>query len=127
MGEGRAALQIPEHVVPGIADLAGEEADGIDLGLVQERHTAERANRAGVRSLQIGPVALSLHAEHPVGCLPTIADLTAGQTTRRIVATQAGRNGNAASPALVAGTAAAIKTDIEAAPVVDRRDDGRRF
>ena len=58
VGKGRAALQICEHVVPGIADLAGEETDGIDFGLVDEGHTAEGANRAGVGSLQISPVAL---------------------------------------------------------------------
>ena len=56
VGESRAALQISEHVVPGITDLTGEETDRIDLGLILERHTTERANRAGVGALQIASV-----------------------------------------------------------------------
>ena len=35
-GHGRTALDVEQHVVGGIADLAGEQAEGIDLGLVGE-------------------------------------------------------------------------------------------
>src|ERR1700733_10035101 len=75
--DGCAALHVPEHVVPGVADLAGEEADGVDLGLVQDRGSCEGSERADVRSFQVRPVALRFEAEHPVGHLPAIAALTA--------------------------------------------------
>ena len=127
VGERRPALHIREHIVPGVADLAGEETDRIDLGLVQERHAAEGADRAGVGPVQIGPVALGLHAEHPVGRLPTIADLTADQAPRRVVTTQPGRHRNAAGPTIVARCAAGVETDIEAAPIIEWRDHRRRL
>src|SRR5882757_9389097 len=53
-GHGPAALHIPKDVVPGIADLAGEQAERIDPGIVSPSGN-ENAN---VRSLQISPVAL---------------------------------------------------------------------
>jgi hypothetical protein len=39
---GRAALYIPKDVVPGIADLAGEQAERIDLGMVSLVSVAKR-------------------------------------------------------------------------------------
>src|SRR3982751_4514302 len=34
VGDRSATLHVPKNVAPGVADLAGEEADGVDLGLV---------------------------------------------------------------------------------------------
>ena len=34
VGHGGATLHIPKHVVPGITDLAGEQAERFDLGIV---------------------------------------------------------------------------------------------
>src|SRR5580704_1792272 len=78
-----AALHVPENVVPGIADLAGEQADGVDLGLIG---VGNDRRQTAIGSLQTGPIALSFDAEHPAGGLPTITDLTAGQTAGRVVA-----------------------------------------
>src|ERR1700743_3906893 len=63
-GHSRAALHIAKHVVPGIADLTGEETDRIDPGLVDDGR--ERRGRARIRAVQVGPVALGFNAEHPV-------------------------------------------------------------
>src|ERR1700730_17255511 len=43
VGHGSAALHIPKDVVPSIADLAGEQAERFDLGIVSPRGN-EKAN-----------------------------------------------------------------------------------
>src|SRR5262249_27087177 len=98
VGDRGAALDVPEHVVPGVADLTGEEADRVDLGLVGEQRAKEGA---GVRALEVSPVALRFEAEHhAVACpphveaLPAITDLTTDEAARRVVAAFADR-GNA--------------------------------
>src|SRR6185437_1574024 len=117
-GDGSATLDVAEHVVPGVADLTGEEADRVDLGLVDNRR--ERCGRACIRALQVGPVALGFKAEHPVAGLPAIADLATDEAAGRIVATfRHGRDRSRAGdvvqvPALVARTAAAVHADVEA-------------
>jgi hypothetical protein len=63
------------HVVPSIADLAGEQAERFDLGIVSPSGN-EKAN---IRSLQISPVALRFQTEHPTGALPTVSNLTEAQ------------------------------------------------
>src|SRR5438034_8918351 len=83
MGNGGAALDIPKHVVPGIADLAGEQAERVDLGVVNPGGN-EGAN---IGSLQIGPVALRFQTEHPGRGLPTVSNLTANHPAGRIVTT----------------------------------------
>src|SRR5229473_2094501 len=84
VGDRGAALHVPENVAPGVADLSGEEADGIDLGLVGVGN--ERC-QARIGSLQASPIALGFHAEYPTGALPAIADLTAGQAAGGVVTT----------------------------------------
>src|SRR3981189_3047571 len=59
VGHGRAALHIPKDVVPGIADLAGEQAERFDLGMV----SPEGNEKANIGSLQISPVALRFQTE----------------------------------------------------------------
>src|SRR5258708_34009911 len=83
VGHGGAALHIPKDVVPGIPDLAGEQAERFDLGIVGPSGN----ENADIRSLQISPVALRLQSEHPTGALPTVANLTANHSAGRIVTT----------------------------------------
>src|SRR3954447_17296233 len=122
IGHGGAALHIPKDVVPGIPDLAGEQAERFNLGIVSPSGN-ETAN---IRSLQISPVALRFEAEHPTGALPTITNLTANHSAGRIVTTftEGGYDSCTGEvrniPALVAPSPTPVCADIEAAPVVDR-------
>src|SRR5262249_33996458 len=77
--DGRAALHITEPVVPGPADLAGQQAERIDPGLIGETSNCERgaSQQVDVAALEVGPVALAFEAEPPVLHLPAIADLAA--------------------------------------------------
>src|SRR5258708_3473252 len=130
VGDGTAALHIPEHVIPGIADLAGEQAQRIDGGSVAQRGPIKQAD---IRSTQIGPIALCFQTEHHRAAHPTVADLAAGDRAGRVVTTlsdaKTKRNPEDGrfTPALVAPAAAGVGTDVEAAPVIDRSDDRRRF
>src|SRR5262249_53211613 len=89
--------------------------------------------QASVRSLQVRPIALDIDAEHPAASLPSIAHLAAEHSAGRIVAafTEGRRNGGPEIvvdvPAFAGRTATAVKADIEATPVIDRRDHGRRL
>src|SRR6266478_998572 len=76
VGHGRAALHIPKDIVPSIADLAGEQAERFDLGIVSPTGN-EKAN---IRSLQISPVALRFQTEHPIAGLPAVSDLTTNRS-----------------------------------------------
>lgn len=78
-----ATLHIEQHVIPGIADLAREQAECIKLGFILDACKSE----VGVGALEIGPVALRLQAKLRVGYLPAIVDLTADRASRRIMAT----------------------------------------
>src|SRR5258707_6135377 len=127
VGHGRAALHIPKDVVPSIADLAGEQAERFDLGIVSPRGN-EKAN---TRSLQISPVALRFQTEHPTGALPTVSNLTANHSAGRIVTTftEGGDRSTEARdiPAFVAPAAAAVSADVEATPIVDINHGGWRL
>src|SRR5580692_8620012 len=119
--------QIQQRVVPGVADLAGEQADRVHLGLVGIGY---RCRKARIRSLQVRPVALGFEAEHPVGHLPAIASLTADQSARRVVAALRDRGERNArntveGVTVAARGAAGIEADVETGPVVDRRHHGR--
>ena len=52
VGDRGAALHVPEHVVPGIAGLAGEQAESVDLGLVGVAGMSERLALDPLRSAQ---------------------------------------------------------------------------
>src|SRR5207245_6064531 len=68
---GAAALHVEQHVVPGVADLACDQAESVDLGAV----ALCREENADIVAGEVGPVALAFEAEHPAGGLPAIADL----------------------------------------------------
>src|SRR5258708_18816910 len=127
VGHGRAALHIPKDVVPSIADLAGEQAERFDLGIVSPRGN-EKAN---IRSLQISPVALRFQTEHPTGALPTASNLTANHSAARIVTTFTEwrhRSTEARDiPAFVASAAAAVIAHVQCAPIVDSNHGGWRL
>ena len=129
VGHGGAALHIPKDVVPGIPDLAGEQAERFNLGIVSPVGN-EGAN---IRSPQISPVALRFETEHPTGALPTVTNLTADHSAGRIVTTFTEDGHDSCTrkvrniPALVARSPTAVASDIEAAPVVDRSHHRRRL
>src|SRR5262245_34479813 len=130
VGHGGAALHIPKDVVPGIPDLAGEQAERINPGIVSPVGN----ENADVRSVQISPVALRFETEHPTGALPTVTNLTANHAAGRIVTTftEGGHDSCTREvrniPALVARSPTAVGADVEAAPVINRSDHrGRRL
>src|SRR6267142_5828434 len=128
VGDGGAALHIPKNVVPGIADLACEQAQRIDFGSVNKRSK----NAARIRSTQISPVALGFDTEHPSAALPTVTNLSADDPAGCVVtAFRGGRNrspeGACRSPAVAARPPAAVGADVETAPVIDRSDHRRRL
>src|ERR1700676_2619939 len=126
VGHGRAALHIPKDIVPSIADLAGEQAERVDLGIVSPSGN----KNANIRSPQISPVALRFQTEHPTGALPTGSNLTANHSAGRIVTTfsDGGESTEARDiPAFVAPGAAAVGADVEATPIVDRNHRGWRL
>ncbi len=117
-----AALHIEQRVVPGVADLAGEQAEGIDAGAVLDTE-----NVAGILAREVGPVALRFETEDEGAALPAIANLAAGDGASRIMASLGRGGGEADSlvPALVRRTVASVGTDVEAAPIVDCGDNRR--
>src|SRR5207248_2782209 len=73
IGDRSTTLHVEQHVVEGVADLAGEEAERTDVRFIVE----SGCNDAAVAAPEVGPVALAFDAEHPGACLPAIAELTA--------------------------------------------------
>src|SRR5947209_7836302 len=100
-GHSRTALDVEQDVVPGVADLTGDQTERIDLGAV-----AGREQRADVVAGEVGPVALAFHAEHPLAGLPAVADLTTDGATGRIMRTLAGASDQI--PGRMRGAAAAV-------------------
>ena len=82
VGDGRTALHVEQRVVPGVADLAGEQTERVDLGAVAigSEHVAD------IVAAEIGPVALRFNAEHDRTLLPAIADLATDGAAGRVVA-----------------------------------------
>ena len=74
----RAALQVKQRSVPGVTDLAGEEADATGFGAGRER----RIGKAEALVAEIRPIALSFQAKHPLAGLPAIPDLAADRRRR---------------------------------------------
>src|SRR6185369_871600 len=111
-GNRGAALHVPEDVVPGVADLAGEQAQRVNLRAVGDG-AGRQEEQAGVGAGEVRPVALGFKTEHPVAGLPAIADLTAdGRAARGVGAFTESGKGSAAIvvdvPALVGPAAAAV-------------------
>src|SRR5882757_9787449 len=83
VGYRSAALHVEQCVVPGVADLAGEQAECVDLGAIG----LSGESQAGVGTTQIGPVTLSFDTEYPASALPAVTDLTTGDAAGCIVTT----------------------------------------
>ena len=115
----RAALYVEQRCIPGVADLAGKEADAIGLGASGER----RIEQADALVAEIRPIALGFQAKHPLTGLPAITDLAADEAPGPLAA--AVSDGYASRineiPAVAALTPAAVAADVEAGPVVNRR------
>src|SRR3954454_17189733 len=82
--DSRTALGVKEDVVPGVADLTGNQAERIDLRAVA---SPEPRDRADVVTREVGPVALTFDAEHPLARLHAVADMTADRVAGRIART----------------------------------------
>src|SRR6478735_10515896 len=84
-GHRRTALYVEQRLIPSVADLAGKEADAIGFGASGDRAHSEGGKciekRAEARVAEIRPIALCFHAKHPLTGLPTVADLTADETS----------------------------------------------
>src|SRR5581483_8739892 len=120
VGQRSTTLHVKQRVVPGIAGLAGEQAESVDLHLVGDQWE----NEAGGGAVEVGPVALRLDAEHPIVGLPAVTGLAADSAAGAGEATlRCRREGDAeqrvVGPATAIPAAAAVESDIEAAPVVD--------
>src|SRR3954447_15847629 len=118
-GDGGAALHVKQCVIPGVADLAREQAESIDAGAVRDAGYG-----AGVPAREIGPVALCFEAEHEGAALPAITDLAArdgvpppakpdvpaGEAPRRVMAASrnAGREPNSRAPEFARRAIAAV-------------------
>jgi hypothetical protein len=112
VGDGGAALHVDQDAVPGIADLAGEQTEAVDLagvGLAGEQET-------GAAAFEIRPVALRFQAEDQRRHLPAIADLATDRSAGRVVAAFVAEAVRV--PVEAAGRATAVDTDVEATPVV---------
>src|SRR6185437_11571047 len=118
VGQCGATLHVPKHVVPRIADLAGEQAKRVRPALVGQGRAVEQA---GVGALEVGPIALGLDAPHPPARLPANAELATGKAAGCVMAPLAeGRNGTSARdqvigevPAIMGRAAAAVQAGVE--------------
>jgi len=107
-------LQVPKDVVPGVTDLAGEQPNRIDFGVVVSDETkGSRQQQGAVGAFQVRPVALSFSAKYPASGLQAVANLAACETAGGVVTTF-GRACNRDTerivdiPALAGGPAAAV-------------------
>src|SRR5205814_865560 len=94
-----AALYVQQSAVPGITNLTGEQAEGIDLRLIARRYI----EKAGPGALQVSPVALCFQTEDPGTGLPSIANLAAGHRAARVMATFGKSRSSHRSPLSSAG------------------------
>ena len=133
-------------LVGGPADLTGEQAEGVDLRVVDEA----REERADIAAAQVSPVALCFEAEHPGAGLRAITDLAAGNAAGRVMAALivSTKNGRDRSPSCCgsnpsrrwrrrrtrssrrsrsSATAPALAADLAARPYTKAPSDGRRI
>ncbi len=117
-----AALYVQQRCIPGVADLAGKEADAIGFGASGER----RIDQADARVVEIRPIALGFQAKHPLIGLPAITDLAAEEAPGPPAAgLTEGSQIVSEIHAVVALAPAAVGADIKAGPVVNRRQHWR--
>src|SRR5262249_46783345 len=86
--DGATALKIPEHIVPGVADLSGEQAEGVDLGFVGKTGNGKSGPSQTVEIVtrEVSALALCFEAEDPIRCLPAIANLAADSAAGCVMA-----------------------------------------
>ncbi len=120
-----AALEVQQRRIPCITDLAGKKADAI-------RSAASRTGRiddADTLVSEIRPIALGFQTEDPLAGLPAVTELAADDASRPMVQ-HVGSDGTPAPSrmihAITALAPAAIAADVEAGPVIDGSNDGRR-
>src|ERR1700740_1862570 len=122
-----AAFHVEQGVVPGVADLTGDQPKCIETRAVEVGHKEATC----IAATEISPVTLAFDAPHPTACLPAIAELATDRAARRVMATfrprQIAKNICYKVPAIARGTTAAVDADIKAAPVVDHGDHGWRL
>src|SRR5260221_2223750 len=124
-GHSRTALDVQQEGVGGIADLTGEQAERVGLRVVHETGAEEPA---GVAALEVSPVALPFHAEHPGAGLPAIADLATDGATSCIVGTLGAHHERQNRiPVVAARTPTTVGADVETAPVVHSGDHRGRL
>src|SRR5436190_7707262 len=130
---GVSALRIEQIVGHGVADAARHRRHpvGAPAEAIVEAEP-EHVVDDGAAVVEAGDRALK--TEHPVAGLPVVADLAAAEDTRaalaetlarREIAEEGGVGG--VDPFLVRRGAAEMTADIEAGPVIDRLDIGRRL
>src|SRR6202012_3139041 len=116
VGNRSTALHVEQGAVPGIADLAGEQAERVNLALVLIANKSWVSGQADVAAAEIGPVALRFQTEHHRRHLPAIADLSTEGAAGCMMAAflaEAIR-----TPVKAAGSTPAVDTDVETAPVI---------
>jgi hypothetical protein len=79
----RTALDVEQRRVPGVTDLAGEVTYAVSFRASREQWIDD----ADARVAEIGPVALSFQAKHPLTGLPTVAELSADDASGPFAAT----------------------------------------
>src|SRR6185295_12777511 len=70
------ALYVEQRCVPGVADLAGKEANTVGRGARGE----QRIEHANPLVAEIRPIALGFQTKHPLTGLPAITDLATDQS-----------------------------------------------
>src|SRR3954451_23028084 len=113
----RAALEVKQRGVPGVADLAGEQADAISFCLGREQWI----DKAETRVAEVCPITLSFQAKNPLTGLPTVAELAAHHASGPIAAavSEVYASRIKETQTAMALAPAAIAADVKAAPVVD--------
>src|SRR5579872_1087389 len=119
VGEGITALHVEQARTPGVTDAA---RDGADATLVVGEDVAIREYDAAV--VAGNPGVLGFRADHPVrGELIVSAALHTAEEAAVVVVT----GGQAAEIGIAREHAAEVAADVEAGPVIERSDIGRRL
>ena len=127
-GHSRTALDVEQDVVDGVTDLAGEQAERVDVRAVAEADR-QGEQQAYVAALEVSPVALSFETEHE-RCQPASGSRPDHQPCRQSASCEPSgptRNGATESQRVAARTVAAVDTGVETAPVIGRSDHRGRL
>src|SRR4051812_10267415 len=120
---GGAALHVKQRGIPRPAELRREESDGVNLTGCRN----QRVDQTDARILDFCPISLRFQAEHKLIGLPAVADLSASEAPGAIRATTCDCSCRRHEiHTTVALSPAAVGTDVESGPIIDRRDHRRR-